>query len=130
MRVCERTLSARGNTSFHGKGVICRDLGRISIESLNSPFIPSGPLLYFEQVPARVICRDIFPKIYWELTRLASSLYVRGSISIIKLKRVWIVPSKSRINLQTRLGPLLKFQRRIILARLVVSGEKVGHFCR
>ena len=35
-----------------------------------------------------------------------------------------IVPLESRINLQTRLGPLLEIQRRIILARLVVSGEK------
>ena len=45
-----------------------------------------------------------------------STLYVPVSISIIELKGVWIVPLKSRINLQTRLGPLLKFQNRIILA--------------
>ena len=54
---------------------------------------------------------------------------MRGSISIIGLKGVWIVPSKRGINLQTRLGPLLEFQNRIILARLVVSGEKTRDFC-
>jgi len=54
---------------------------------------------------------------------------MRGSISIIDLKGVWIVPLKSRINLQTRLGPLLKFQNRITLARLVASGEKTRILC-
>jgi len=50
------------------------------------------------------------------------------SISIIDLKGVWIVPSKRGINLQTRLGPLLEFQNRIILARLVVSADKAQNF--
>jgi len=49
---------------------------------------------------------------------------LRGSISIIDLKGVWIVPSIKEINLQTRLRPLLEFPNRIILARLVASGEK------
>ena len=39
-----------------------------------------------------------------------------GSISIISFKGVWIVPLKKEIDLQTRLGPLLEFQNRIILA--------------
>ena len=55
---------------------------------------------------------------------------LRASISIIGLMGVWIVPLKSRINLQTRLGPLLEFQRRIILARLVVADEKTRNFCQ
>ena len=59
-----------------------------------------------------------------KLIEWVSSLYVRGSISIIGLIGGMDRSIKSRINLQTRLGPLLEFQRRIILARLVVSGEK------
>ena len=75
--------------------------------------------------------RKISRKIYLEKLRgWASTLYVHVSISIIGLKGVWIVPLKSRINLQTRLGPLLKIQRRIILARLVVSGEKTQNICQ
>ena len=52
-----------------------------------------------------------------------------GSISIISFKGVWIVPLKKEIDLQTRLGPLLEFQNRIILARLVASGEKTRILC-
>ena len=55
---------------------------------------------------------------------------LHGSISIIDLKGVWIVPLRSQINLQTRLGPLLEFQRRIVLARLVVSGGKTQNICQ
>ena len=63
--------------------------------------------------------RKIFRKIYLgKLLGWASTLYARVSISIIGLKGVWIVPLKSRTELQTRLGPLLKFQT------YVVSGEK------
>ena len=54
---------------------------------------------------------------------------MRGSISIIRLKGVWIVPSEKGINRRTRLGPLLEFQNRIILARLVASGEKTRVLC-
>jgi hypothetical protein len=61
---------------------------------------------------------------------LSFQVRLRISISIIGLKGVWIVPLKSRINLQTRLEPLLKFQRRIILAKLVLSGEKTQNICQ
>ena len=71
----------------------------------------------------------LFSFVLSKLLGWASSLDVRGSISIIELKG-GIVPSKRGINLQTRLGPLLEFQTRIILARLVVSGEKTQNICQ
>jgi|TARA_B100001964_G_scaffold131921_1_gene145738 hypothetical protein len=37
---------------------------------------------------------------------------------------------KNWIKLQTRLGPLLEFQNRIILGRLVVSAEKTQNICQ
>ena len=72
----------------------------------------------------------LFSFVLSKLLGWASSLDVRGSISIIELKGGGIVPSKRGINLQTRLGPLLKIQRRIVLARLVESGEKTQNICQ
>ena len=75
--------------------------------------------------------RKISRQIYLgKLLGWASTLYVRGSISIIGLKGVWIVPLKSRINLQTRLGPLLKFNEGFPWLGLVVSGEKTQNICQ
>ena len=71
---------------------------------------------------------EIFPKKYVE-NPLGSTLYVHVSISIIRFKGAWIVPSIKEINLQTRLRPLLEFPNRIILARLVASGEKTRILC-
>ncbi len=42
----------------------------------------------------------------------------------------WIVPLKSRINLQTRLGALLEFREGLSWQALVASGEKIGNFCQ
>ena len=79
---------------------------------------------------------EIDPSVEWSsrsvsvlLLGWVLSLYVWIGL-IIGLKGVWIVPLKSRINLQARLGPLLKIQRRIIFARLVLSGKKTQNICR
>ena len=65
-----------------------------------------------------------------KLIEWVSSLYVRGSISIIGLKGEWIVPLQTRIDLQTRLGPLLEFQRRIFLVKLVISAGMSRGVCQ
>ena len=99
--------------SFHWNlGLIFRlrsNLHRITLKPLHT-FWPTSLL----RAGSATKCLS---KKYWgKLLGWASTLYVRESISIIGLKGEWIVPLKRGINLQTRLGPLLKFQRRIILA--------------